>query len=183
MITIRHAKISDAATLDSWDTEPHVISATTDDPHATEAYEDLDWAEEIAASSDLSRYWIAELDGRPIGVMQIIDPHSEPTHYWGDVEPNQRALDIWIGSAADLGKGYGDVMMRQGLAVCFADPAVTAVLIDPLASNVRAHKFYQRFGFQAVGLRTFHDESVCLVYSLSRASWRASDYVNPDRNA
>lgn len=173
MITLRHAMLADVPTLERWDLEPHVISATTDDPDATEAYDDLDWAEEIANASDLSRYWIAELDGRPIGAMQIIDPQLEPTHYWGDMPPNLRALDIWIGDAADLGKGHGETMMRQAFTLCFADPAVTAIIIDPLASNTRAHKFYQRLGFKPVETRTFNDEDVCLVHELTRADWRA----------
>ena len=33
-------------------------------------------------------------------------------------------------------------MMRLALEHCFADARVTAIIIDPLASNVRAHRFY-----------------------------------------
>jgi aminoglycoside 6'-N-acetyltransferase len=58
-----------------------------------------------------------------------------------DVPANLRAIDIRIGEARDLGKGYGTVMMRLALGRCFADPAVTAVLIDPLKTNRRAHPF------------------------------------------
>jgi aminoglycoside 6'-N-acetyltransferase len=103
--------------------------------------------------------------------MQIIDPHLEPTHYWGDTAPNQRAVDIWIGASADLGKGYGEEMMREALRLCFAEPAVTTVLIDPLASNTRAHKFYRRLGFVPVGRRLFNDEDDCLVHELTRDAW------------
>jgi len=58
---------------------------------------------ELAAPDN--QYFIAVLDGRPIGAMQIIDPFTEQTHYWGEIEPNLRAIDIWIGAAEDLGKG------------------------------------------------------------------------------
>jgi ribosomal protein S18 acetylase RimI-like enzyme len=61
-----------------------------------------------------------------------------------------RAIDIWIGEAADLGRGYGTRMMRHALERCFADPAVKAVLIDPLASNTRARRFYERLGFRCI---------------------------------
>jgi RimJ/RimL family protein N-acetyltransferase len=73
--------------------------------------------------------------GRPIGFVQIIDPAREESHYWGDCEPNLRAIDIWIGEADCLNKGYGTQMMRLAIERCFADPSVTAILIDPLASN------------------------------------------------
>ena len=104
--------------------------------------------------------------------MQIIDPYLEPTHYWGDVSPNLRAIDIWIGAPADRGNGNGAEMMRQAIDLCFADPTVTAIIIDPLASNTRAHKFYRRLGFTAVGRRLFNGEDDCLVHELTRTAWR-----------
>lgn len=175
MLTLRPATEADIPVLKAWDREPHVISATTDDEDAEEAFEGTTWEHEIALQSDVYRYFIAELDGRPIGAMQICDPHLEPTHYWGEIEPNLRALDIWIGPAEMLGKGYGEQMMRQAIALCFADAEVEAIVIDPLASNTRAHKFYQRLGFKAQGRRLFHDEDDCLVMRLARADWEAAN--------
>ena len=105
-VTLRPATLHDVPLLQAWDLLPHVIACTTDDPTATTAFEGTDWAEEIAAASGVSYHLIAEVDGRPIGAMQIIDPQLEPTHYWGDVEPNLRALDIWIGETDALGHGY-----------------------------------------------------------------------------
>jgi aminoglycoside 6'-N-acetyltransferase len=104
--------------------------------------------------------------------MLIIDPHEEPTHYWGVVEPDLRAIDIWIGRAQDLGRGYGAQMMRLAIDACFAEPRVTAIVIDPLASNVRAHRFYRRLGFQPIERHTFGEDD-CLVHRLERAVWLA----------
>ncbi len=169
-VTLRPATASDVAQLERWDKEPHVIAATTDNRRATTAFEGNNWRDEIAGASVYSQYFIAELDGRPIGAMQIIDPHLEPTHYWGDIEPNLRALDIWIGEAGALGRGYGERMMRIALDRCFSDPAVRAVVIDPLASNRRARKFYRRLGFAPVGPRRFGGDD-CLVHRLERDDW------------
>jgi aminoglycoside 6'-N-acetyltransferase len=149
MITLRPATETDIPTLKAWDKEPHVIAATTDDPDADEAHEGVTWEDEIAMQSDVYRYYIAEHEGRTIGAMQIIDPHLEPTHYWGDVAPNQRTLDIWIGGADDLSKGYGPQMMREAFKLCFADEAVTGSLIDPLASKIARACFLSAHGFQA----------------------------------
>ena len=120
------------------------------------------------------QYFIAELRWPARSArMQIIDPHNETTHYWGEIEPNLRAVDIWIGDAGDLGKGYGETMMRLAFRLCFADPAVTAIIIDPLASNTRAHKFYQRIGFKPTAASGFgDDDDVCLVHKLTRQDWR-----------
>jgi aminoglycoside 6'-N-acetyltransferase len=47
------------------------------------------------------------------------------------------------------------------------------VLIDPLANNVRAHRFYERLGFQSVERRQFGADD-CLVFQLTRARWDGS---------
>lgn len=99
--------------------------------------------------------------------MQIIDPAQEDSHYWGDVPHNLRALDIWLGEADVLRKGYGTQIMQFALARCFADTNVSTVLIDPLASNTRAHRFYERIGFRFVELRQFGDDE-CFVYQIHR---------------
>ena len=143
MIVLRAAKPDDVALLRYWDKHPHIIASDPDS--------DWDWETELLRTPDWREQLIAELDGRPIGVIQIIDPAREDSHYWGEISPNLRAnlraIDIWIGEVSELGKGYGTQMMRLALARCFAAPAVTAVLIDPLVSNVRAHRFYERLGF------------------------------------
>ena len=120
-----------------------------------------DWREQL----------IAEADGRPVGFVQIIDPRREDSHYWGEVPAGLRAVDLWIGEAGELNKGYGTRMMALALERCFAEPSVSAVLIDPLASNTRAHRFYERMGFRFVERRRFGDDA-CFVYRLDRAHWR-----------
>ncbi len=168
MIRLRPATAADIPVLVHWDAQPHVIAATGDD-------DDADWADEIATADayDWQEILIAELDGRPLGVVQVIDPERERTHYWGDCEPNLRAIDIWIGEATDLGLGHGTVMMEQALARCFAPPEVTAVLIDPLESNVDARRFYRRIGYVEVGPRRFGTDD-CIVMRIDREDWAAA---------
>ncbi|MEM9265821.1 MAG: GNAT family N-acetyltransferase [Cyanobacteria bacterium P01_F01_bin.13] len=161
MIILRPATLNDLDLMRHWDEQPHVIAAGTDD---------WGWEEELPRSPDWREQLIAELDGRPIGFIQIIDPAREESHYWGEIPHNLRAIDIWIGEASDLGKGYGTQMMQLTLVRCFAVPAVTAVLIDPLVSNTRAHRFYEKLGFQQIERRQFGDDD-CYVYQLKREDW------------
>lgn len=163
MIQLRPSTIADLALLRHWDEQPHVIESDPND--------DWEWETELLRHPDWREQLIAELDGRPIGFVQIIDPAREETHYWGDVPENLRALDIWIGAVDNTGKGYGSEMMRLALQRCFADPAVEAVLIDPLASNTAAHRFYERLGFRFVERRQFGEDDT-FVYRLERADFR-----------
>jgi len=172
-LRLRPATPADADRLRDWDEEPHVIRAVTDDPEASTAFTDADWDEELAEPSPVSFYLIAEAEGRPIGALQVIDPHLEPTGYWGDIAPGLRALDIWIGPSDALGQGFGTQMMQQALDLCFADPTVHAVVIDPLNSNADAHRFYQRLGFVPIERRLFNDEDDCLVHRIERTAWEA----------
>lgn len=172
VLTIRVATQADVAMLETWDQDPDVIACATDDPNADKAFAGAVWADEIAAASDVCCYYIAEIDGRPLGALQVIDPHLEPTHYWGGVEPYLRAIDIWIGDASDRNQGHGALMMGAVIDACFADPEITAIIIDPLNSNTDAHRFYQRLGFAPVGRQLFNDEDDCLVHRLERADWR-----------
>lgn len=169
-VTLRPATLDDVPTLEAWDREPHVIACSSDRLDLEVAFDGIEWPEALAERSDVSFYQIAEVDGRPIGVMQVCDPHLEPTRYWGEIEPNLRAMDIWIGPADALNRGYGTQMMTLAIDDAFADPAVTAVVIDPLNTNTDAHRFYRRLGFETVGRRMF-DEDDCLVMRLERAGW------------
>jgi aminoglycoside 6'-N-acetyltransferase len=158
-VRLRPAGPADRPLLERWDEAPHVLASDPND--------DWQWAIELARSPAWREQLIAEVEGRPIGFVQIIDPAGEETRYWGEVPAGLRAIDLWIGEADDLGKGYGTRMMQLALERCFADAAVSAVLVDPLAANTRAHRFYERLGFHLVERRRFGADD-CLVYRLER---------------
>lgn len=162
MINLRPATPHDLSLLRHWDRQPHVIESDPND--------DWHWEEELTRSPDWRSQLIAEDDGRPIGFMEIIDPELEEEHYWGDCGSGLRAIDIWIGEAFDLGHGLGTQMMNIALGRCFADAAVHAILVDPLSSNVRAHRFYERCGFRFQEYRQFGEDH-CAVMRLDRAVW------------
>ena len=164
-VTLRPATPADLQLLQHWDEQPHVVASDPND--------DWNWEIELQRQPDWREQLIAEVGGRPVGFVQIIDPAREESRYWGGAPPGLRAIDIWIGAAADLGQGYGTRIMHQVLDRCFAGASVTAVLIDPLAANVRAHRFYQRLGFRPVERRRFGQDD-CLVHRLERCAWERS---------
>lgn len=163
MITLRPATIDDLELLRYWDTQLHVIACDPD--------EDWEWETDLNQTSEWVERLMAEKDGEPIGFLQIIDPLNEETHYWGDVEPNKRAIDIWIGEEVNLNRGYGTRMMQLAIERCFENPDVTGILIDPLATNTKAHRFYERLGFTFIEERVFNGDR-CFVYELKRTGYQ-----------
>lgn len=161
-IRLRKATLDDLSLLQYWDKQPHVMAADPND--------EWQWEAELQQDHDWQEMFIAELNDLPIGFLQIIDPAREETHYWGDISENCRAIDIWIGEMKDLGKGYGTEMMNQAIERCFADSNVHTIWIDPLASNTKAHRFYERLGFRFVEKRRFGMDD-CFVYKLERRDW------------
>lgn len=172
-MNLRPATPPDAPLLRYWDMKPHVIAATGSDGA-------FDWETELPRQLDWRELLIAEIEARAVGVMQIIDPAREETRYWGSVEADLRAIDIWIGEEADLGRGYGTQMMRLALARCFADARVRAVLVDPLVSNRRAHPFYERLGFSRIDRRIFGSDD-CFVYRLERQMWQTATQASGEK--
>jgi aminoglycoside 6'-N-acetyltransferase len=166
-VTLRKARIEDAAILSLWDRDEAVIASHGEEAQADEIWRDEEWADEIAADPPWRTILIGEEDGRPVGAIVDIDPALEETHYWGDCGPGLRAFDTWIGAAADRSRGIGAQMMSLALFRAFEDPSVQSVIIDPIETNRRAIRFYERCGFRALERRRFgHDD--CLVMRIDR---------------
>jgi aminoglycoside 6'-N-acetyltransferase len=166
-VKLRSAVAADMDLLKLWDSKSHVLAAKGDDG-------EFDWESEVPRNVPWREILIAEIGSRPIGVVVVIDPAEEESHYWGEVEADLRAIDIWIGEEAFLGKGYGSEIMRKVIERCFADRNVKGIIIDPLVSNTDAHRFYERLGFEKIDRRTFSGVDDCFVYRLNRPSNRTA---------
>jgi aminoglycoside 6'-N-acetyltransferase len=164
-VRLRPAVRADIPLLESWDEEPHVAASDPED--------DWGWDQLMEGALPGLENFVCEADGRPVGVVQILDTQRDQSRYWGDTGPGFRAIDIWIGPRDALGKGYGTAMLREALSMCFADPGVHTVLIDPLATNANAIRFYRRIGFTFLENRRFGD-SQCAVHQFTRQTFEAS---------
>ena len=168
-ISLRAATVDDIPILEAWDREEHVIASDPND--------EWQWYALLSHAHEWQELLIAEIDQHPIGFVQIIDPALEESHYWGDITKGYRAIDIWIGDITNTGKGYGKQMMKLALERCYKNAAVNAVLIDPLATNTRAIRFYERLGFKFIEDRKFGEDD-CKVYVMRRSEW---EDLNPNQ--
>jgi aminoglycoside 6'-N-acetyltransferase len=91
-VTLRPATPGDLELLRHRDEQPHTVASDPND--------DRGWETGLARDPPWREPLIGEVDGRPVGLVQIIDPAEEDSDYWGDVPPDLRAIDIWIGRRA-----------------------------------------------------------------------------------
>ena len=160
-ITLRPATQADVPLLELWDEDPDV--------HASSPNDDWDWAGQTLATEGLNNF-IAELDGRPIGYIQLTDLARDASQYWGAHQTGLMAIDIEIGEPDARGAGNGRIIMGLALEFCFSDPSIRAVLIDPLITNTRAISFYQSLGFIFLENRWF-DQDHCAVHHMTRETY------------
>ncbi len=158
-LKFRPARFEDLAVLELWDTYQHVIDSDPD--------EDWNWSYELKRKPFWREQLMAELDNTPVGFLQIIDPQYEETQYWGSMDSGYRALDIWIGESENLGKGIGSKMMEMTIDRLFSSPEIHSILVDPLASNTRAHNFYYRLGFKFDREEIFNEQN-CFILILKK---------------
>jgi len=156
--------IDDVGLLVRWDDDADVAAAI-----GGRSADWYDWPAELVRDVSWRELLIAEEDGRPIGFVQLTDAGEEESHYWGDVEPGTWSLDIWIGSPEDRGRRLGAEMMWLALGRIFDHRGAEMVVIDPVVDNYRAIAFYERLGFERVGVRVFGDDA-CLVMRYLRSS-------------
>jgi aminoglycoside 6'-N-acetyltransferase len=157
-------RADDVELLVRWDEDPAVAAAL-----GGRSADWYDWQAELLRDVCWRELLIVEEDGRPVGFVQLVDAAEEESHYWGTVEPGTWALDIWIGSPADRGRGLGTHAMQAAIRRTFERSGAETVVIDPQVSNRRAIAFYERLGFERVGMRDFDGDS-CLVMRLRRST-------------
>jgi len=156
---LREARLSDLETLEWWHLQSHIVDAGQG--------KDYKWERELQRKPDWRQQYIAELDGQPIGFVQVYDPYEEDTGRWENMSRKLRAIELWIGEKNNLNKGYGTQIMQQIIAITFSDPDVHALLVDPLMTNKQAQRFYARLGFKFTETKKIYGES-CYILKLRR---------------
>lgn len=164
VVELRSMTVHDVAVLVRWDDDADVAAAI-----GGRGADWYDWPAELIRDVPWRELLIIEQAGRPIGFLQLIDASDEESRYGGDIEPGMWALDIWIGSPNDRGRGLGAEAMKLALGRVFDQHGAEMVVIDPAVDNRRAVAFYEKLGFERVGVREFGDDE-CLVMHLSRGS-------------
>jgi aminoglycoside 6'-N-acetyltransferase Ib len=166
--TFRSLVAGDIPLLQEWLSRPHVAGWWG----APGSLADVAAEYAPALSGDIPQQcWLAHLADdparRPIGFIQSYAPAAFHAEGWwlDEHDPAVRGIDQFLADADRLGQGLGTAMVRDFVALLFADPSVTRVQTDPDPSNVRAIRCYERAGFRAAGEVNTPDGRALLMYA------------------
>jgi aminoglycoside 6'-N-acetyltransferase len=120
--------------------------------------EELGHIRDMIEGRDTTRPYIFEVDGTPVGYIQVWFIGHHQNAPWLDENPWLAALpadavgvDLSIGEAAWLSRGVGSAALAAFVARLRAEGHET-IIIDPDPANTRAVRAYAKAGFRPVPL-------------------------------
>ncbi len=99
------------------------------------------------------------LNERPIGFIMYCTPEE------GDEEPGDYGIWRFMIDASEQGKGYGFESFKLALSEICDLGDVKRIIVAYKAENLVAKRFYERFGFQEIGLDGDSGEVIAVVLS------------------
>jgi aminoglycoside 6'-N-acetyltransferase len=138
----------DLPLLERWLAAPHVARWWEPEGSVEEEYLPL------LEGRDSTRLFAIELDGVPIGIVQLalVWDDEEWAAYQGVLDlRNTAGIDFLIGEEALTGRGIGTQAIRDFAAFVFArHPDVHAILADPEQENVPSWRAQEKAGYTRI---------------------------------
>ena len=144
-IALRDVRPDDSERLMTWRNLPEV-SAWMYSDHVISPEEHARWF--AAAMADPSRrYWIIELDGAPVGLVNLADiSHEHRKCAWA----------YYLADPATRGKGVGAYVEFRMLDHVFGDLGLNKLWCEVLVANESVWKLHESFGFRREALYRDH---------------------------
>jgi aminoglycoside 6'-N-acetyltransferase len=107
---------------------------------------------EAIQGNDPTYHYLAEIDGRPIGMFQHYQIADDPEYAEAlALGEDAVGVDLFIGAPELIGRGHGPAMLRQFLRdVAFPFHGLDVCVIGPSVKNVAAIRAYEKIGFRAL---------------------------------
>jgi len=144
---------ADYALVSEWRSDPRVLEfyGGRDEPLTLEEAR-TEHRPQIRGE-DPVRSCLILLNDEPIGYLQFATELIPEEWAGADLAllEGAAAIDLFIGDPALWSKGYGSRALRA-MVRHLLDGGAARVLIDPLTSNSRAIRAYQKVGFRAIGV-------------------------------
>ena len=105
---------------------------------------------EAIQGKDPTYHYLAELDQRPIGMLQHYRIADSPEYAEAlALGEDAVGIDLFIGEADLVGRGHGPAMLRQFVRdVAFPFHGIGVCVIGPSVDNVAAIRAYEKAGFR-----------------------------------
>ncbi|MEO9007763.1 MAG: GNAT family N-acetyltransferase [Candidatus Dormibacter sp.] len=174
-IGFRRLERADFPLLARWQGEPHVARWWGPGPDLA-AFE-TEYGPGIDGT-DPTQVFLAELEGRPAGLIQRYRNRDHPSWDQQVQVPNAVSIDYYLGEPHLIGKGIGPQMIAAFVEQLFADYVdITSVTVGVLQENRPSWRALEKAGF--VRVRSQHlesdepwDRGPGYVYALSRCEKR-----------
>jgi len=148
-ITFRPVEARDVPDLYRWRNEPHVTRWWSEDDDSGPTL-DVVTRNYGPDYDDKEHRYIIEMDGRPIGYIQMYKLADWPD-YAALIQETGAGIDLFIGEPDLINKGIGtEVINRFVEDIVFDDPSITQCVIDPEIKNAAAIRAYTKAGFTPV---------------------------------
>jgi RimJ/RimL family protein N-acetyltransferase len=159
----------DVPTVHRWVTHERSVfwgmqGATEDEVRAAYA--------EIVASPHMDA-WLGTCDGSPAFLAETYDPahHELAAHH--DARPGDLGMHFLVAPPEAPVHGFTRAVIRHVLEMCFADPAVRRVVVEPDARNIAVQRLNAEMGFVPHDEVKLHDK-VALLSTCTREAFAAS---------
>jgi ribosomal protein S18 acetylase RimI-like enzyme len=152
-LTIRRATVDDSDVVFNLDAAlvRHESRSPVFMPYPTAAAEQ-EWRRDIrfALSDPALYYWLAELDGQPVGLMNVNPP---PLHISPLLTP-EGMINIFAASVVpeQRGQGIGGALLRHAIETARHDGKQWCRL-SWMTANLYSYRFWSRYGFTPVAWR------------------------------
>lgn len=128
---------------------------------------------EYFLAGDPVAYFLARLDGRPIGLVQHYHWADFPAEAEGiGAGPDEDAIDYFLGEAELLGAGLGPAMLQAFLDEVVWRGRARGVRVDVAEANRRSWRCLEKLGFrrEREGVTVAGEPGPHYVYALGRAA-------------
>lgn len=144
-ITLRDLLPEDRARLHAWRNSPDVAPYMYSD-HVISAEEHDRWFDGIAGD-ERRRYWVIELNDRPVGLANLADiDHRNSRCAWA----------YYLADPAVRGRGVGSSVEFQVIEHVFGEMGLGKLWCEVLASNEAVWSLHLKYGFQREALFRRH---------------------------
>jgi len=170
-VTFRPFRLDDITRVLGWRNLPEV-SASMYSNHRISDVEHARWFGSVL-NDPTKRYWIIELDGEAVGVVNLTDISTEHKRaYWAFYLADERVR----------GRGVGSATERFVMRHVFVDLGLDKLCLEVLATNVGVVKMHQRYGFKIDGTLRQHviktgQRIDVKTMSLLRQEWAAGRWA------